>query len=107
MRQPPNRSVLPVADFNPDPQWPGGYFEVLEESGVPEKQHGFYAHWVRQLFNRYPERFRRPLGPQEIADWGLGNSIHIPHPWYAERHPWSPPLNSIRGTPNGIRGRYP
>ena len=42
---------------------------MLEEVGVPEKQHGFYAYWVRQLFNRYPERSRRSLGPQEIADF--------------------------------------
>lgn len=68
-QQPPNRRVLPVADFNPNPRWPGGYFEVLEEMGVPEKQHGFYAHWVRQLFNRYPNRSRRSLGPAEISDF--------------------------------------
>lgn len=42
---------------------------MLEEAGVPEKQHGFYAHWVRQLFNRYPDRSRRSLGPQEISDF--------------------------------------
>lgn len=41
--QPPNRSAEQVADFNPHPDWPrgGGCFEVLEEAGVPEKQHGF------------------------------------------------------------------
>jgi integron integrase len=69
MQQPPNRRVLPVADFNPNPRWPGGFFEVLEEVGVPDKQHGFYAHWVRQLFNRYPDRSRRSLGPSEISDF--------------------------------------
>jgi len=36
---------------------------------VPEKQHSFYAHWVRQLFNRYSDRSRRSLGPQEISDF--------------------------------------
>jgi hypothetical protein len=69
IQQPPKRSVLPVAAFNPNPQWPEGYLEVLGEVGVPEKQHGFYAHWVRQLFNRYPDRPRRSLGPQEVADF--------------------------------------
>jgi integron integrase len=68
-KQPPNRAQFPVAAFNPNPRWPGGYFEVLEEMGVPEKQHGFYAHWVRQLFNRYPDRSRRSLGPTEISDF--------------------------------------
>jgi len=53
-QQPPNRAHLPVAAFNPNPRWPGGYFEVLEEMGVPEKQHGFYAQWVRELFNDFP-----------------------------------------------------
>jgi integron integrase len=43
--------------------------EVLEEMGVPQRQHGFYAHWVRQFFNRYAGRRRRSLGPQEIADY--------------------------------------
>lgn len=69
MQQIPDRSVLAVAPLNLNPLWPGGYFEVLEEAGVPEKQHGFYAHWVRQLFNRYPDRSRRSLGPQEISDF--------------------------------------
>ena len=69
MQQIPNRAVLSIAPFNPNPKWPAGFFEVLEEAGVPEKQHGFYAHWVRQLFNRYPDRSRRSLGPQEIADF--------------------------------------
>jgi integrase len=60
---------MPVAPFNPNPEWPEGYFEVLKEAGVPKKQHSFYAHWVRQLFNRNPGRSRRSLGPQEIADF--------------------------------------
>jgi len=34
-----NREAAP---YNPDPKWPRGYFEVLEEAGVPEKQHSFY-----------------------------------------------------------------
>jgi len=69
MRQTKPRSVLPVAEFDPNPRWPTGYFEVLEEVGVPERERGFYAHWVRQFFNRFPGRKRRELGPQEIADF--------------------------------------
>lgn len=57
---------LPVAGYNRAPRWPGGYFEVLAEAGVPERQHSFYAHWVRQFFNRNPGRSRRSLGVREI-----------------------------------------
>ncbi|MDF3131285.1 integron integrase, partial [Kiritimatiellaeota bacterium B1221] len=64
-----SRATLPVAAYNPDPRWPQGYFEVLEEVGVPERERGFYAHWVRQFFNRFPGTRRRSLGPQEIADF--------------------------------------
>jgi integron integrase len=58
---------LPVAAYNPSPEWPRGYFEVLLEAGVAERQHSFYAHWVRQFFNRNPGRARRSLGVKEIA----------------------------------------
>jgi len=57
-----------VAPFNPDPKWPTGYFQVLEELGVEEARHPFYAHWVRQFFNRQKKRKRRrDLGRTEIA----------------------------------------
>ena len=36
-----------VAEYNPSPRWPQGYFQVLEEMGVEERRRGFYAHWVR------------------------------------------------------------
>jgi integron integrase len=58
---------LPVAAFNPNPKWPEGYFDVLAEAGVAERQHSFYAHWVRQFFNRNPGRSRRSLGVAEMA----------------------------------------
>jgi len=29
--------------FNPNPRWPKGYFEVLEEAGIPEREHSFFA----------------------------------------------------------------
>ena len=56
-----------VAPFNPNPRLPTGYFQVLEELGVEEPRHPFYAHWVRQLFNRQKKRKRRrDLGRGEI-----------------------------------------
>jgi len=58
---------LPVLVFNPNPKWPRGYFEVLLEAGVAERQHSFYAHWVRQFFNRNPGKARRSLGAREMA----------------------------------------
>ncbi len=56
----------PVAEFNPDPRWPTGYFQVLEELQVPEKARGFYAHWIRQFFNKQ-------LGSRRWRDLGLAD----------------------------------
>jgi hypothetical protein len=81
-----NRAALPVAPFNPNPEWPEGFFQVLEEAGVPEHHHPFYAHWVRQLFNRFPGRSRRSLGPQEIADFlDAVESDPDSQPWQQEQ----------------------
>ena len=56
-----------VAPFNPNPRWPTGYFQVLEELGVEEPRRPFYAHWVRQFFKRQQNRKRRrDLGRVEI-----------------------------------------
>ncbi|MBF0107390.1 MAG: hypothetical protein HQM16_18930 [Deltaproteobacteria bacterium] len=55
-----------VAPFDSEPRWPDGYFEVLAEGGIPEKERPFYAHWVRQFFQRYPGRARRSLGIREL-----------------------------------------
>jgi len=56
-----------VAAFNPNPVWPQGYFQVLEELHVPEKYRPFYAQWVRQFFNRELKgRRRRDLGEDDI-----------------------------------------
>lgn len=61
------RSRFPVAAFNPNPRWPKGYFEVLEELQVPLKYHSFYAQWVRLFFNRMlGDRKRSDLGWREI-----------------------------------------
>ena len=37
-----------VAPFNPNPRWPTGYFQVVEELGVEEQRYPFYAHCVRK-----------------------------------------------------------
>jgi|GEM_PF-4231544 len=55
-----------VAAFAPNPRWPQGYFQVLEELGVEERRRPFYTHWVRQFFNRYPGQRRRDLGQPEV-----------------------------------------
>ncbi|MDY6856667.1 MAG: integron integrase [Thermodesulfobacteriota bacterium] len=56
-----------VAPYNPNPRWPTGYFQVLEELGIEETRRRFYAHWVRQFFNRHQGRKRRrDLGRVEI-----------------------------------------
>jgi integron integrase len=58
----------PVAPFNPNPRWPNGYFEVLQELQIPEKQQTFYAQWVRLFFNRLlGNRRRSDLGWREIV----------------------------------------
>lgn len=44
----PAKRYQSIAPFNPDPQWPRGYFQVLEELGVASQRRPFYAHWVRQ-----------------------------------------------------------
>ncbi|MCD6525872.1 MAG: hypothetical protein J7K75_02630 [Desulfuromonas sp.] len=54
------------APFNPNPVWPKGYFEVLAEAEVPEKERPFFAHWVRQFFNCNPGKSRRSLGVAEL-----------------------------------------
>ena len=59
----------PVAPFDPAPRWPEGYFVVLSEAGIHAKQHPFFAHWVRQFFNRNPGRARRSLGVTEMQQF--------------------------------------
>jgi hypothetical protein len=41
-----------VKGFDANPNWPKGYFEVLEELRVLSKYQTFYAQWVRLFFNR-------------------------------------------------------
>ena len=56
----------PVRPFNPNPQWPAGYFQVLDGLGVEERVRSFYAHWVRRFFDSYRGRRRRDLGRTEV-----------------------------------------
>lgn len=58
-----------VAPFNPDPRWPEGYFQVLEELGVEERRRPFYAHWVRQFFKRHQGTRCRDLGRAAIESF--------------------------------------
>ena len=55
-----------VAPYNPNPNWPQGYYQVLEEAGIPENHQRFYAHWVRQFFSHNPGKRRRELRLKEI-----------------------------------------
>lgn len=55
--------------LNSEPRWPTGYFEVLAEAGIPEREHSFHAHWVRQFFNRNPGKARRSLGAGDVAQF--------------------------------------
>ena len=67
MREQKSGKSRKVAEYNPSPRWPQGYFQVLEEMGVEERRRGFYAHWVRQFFNRCKgRRRRRDLGRADI-----------------------------------------
>jgi hypothetical protein len=56
-----------VKGFDANPNWPKGYFEVLEELRVLSKYQTFYAQWVRLFFNRIlGKKRRRDLGAVEI-----------------------------------------
>ncbi len=39
-----------VAPYNPDPRWPKGYYQVLNELGIEPQYHSFYSHWIRQFY---------------------------------------------------------
>jgi integrase len=58
----PDKTKRHPAPYNPDPRWPGGYFQVLEELNIPKTRQPFYAHWVRLFFKRFLKRRRRDLG---------------------------------------------
>ena len=62
-----------VAPFNPNPRWPTGYFQVLEELGVEEPRRPFYAHWVRQFF----KRSKTENGGETWAEWKSRHSFKL------------------------------
>jgi len=65
-RQP--KTLIEVSEYNPNPQWPEGYFDVLEAVGVPRDSYLNYANQVRSFLARHPDKPRRLLGASEIAD---------------------------------------
>ena len=62
-----------MASFNPNPRWPAGYSEVLEELGIDRARCSFYAHWVRRFFNLHLQsgKRRRDLESSEIKEFLL------------------------------------
>jgi hypothetical protein len=40
----------PVASFNPNPKWPGGYVQVLRDQGIEEGNIPHFLRWVRGFF---------------------------------------------------------
>ena len=66
MRQRVQNRLISLAPYNPDPVWPDGYFDVLQEAGVHEDLFLIYANWVRNFFKHHPGRRRRSLGAKEI-----------------------------------------
>lgn len=62
-----NQNSKNIAQYNLNPKWPEGYFEVLAALEIPPKQHSFYAQWVRQFFSAELQgRRRRDLGLPDI-----------------------------------------
>ncbi len=67
MRQQTQKRLISVSAYNPNPQRPEGYFDVLHEAGVHRDFFQLYANWVRSFFAKNPGRARRSLGAKEIA----------------------------------------
>ena len=67
IRQRHRKRLIELAPYNPSPRWPEGYFEVLADAGVHERDFHVYADHVWALFSRHPGKQRRSLGLAEIA----------------------------------------
>ena len=67
MHQESRKRVISKIEFNPNPQWPHGYFDALEQAGVTKQCWLNYANHVRSFFAKYPNQPRRSLGCAEIA----------------------------------------
>ena len=59
----------PVAPFNPNPKWPGGYVQVLGDQGIEESNIPHFLRWVRGFFAGHRGRQRRDLGRKEIESY--------------------------------------
>ena len=66
MRQRVQNKLISLSPYNPNPVWPDGYFDLLQEAGVHEDLFMIYANWVRDLFKHNPGKTRRSLGADEI-----------------------------------------
>ena len=49
-RQP--KTLIEVSEYNSNPQWPEGFFDVLEAVGVPRDSYLNYANHVRSFLAR-------------------------------------------------------
>jgi len=49
----------PVAPFNPNPKWPGGYIQVLRDQGIEESNIPHFLRWVRGFFEGHRHECRR------------------------------------------------
>jgi len=75
----------PVASFNPDPRWPSGHFQALEELGAAQARRRFYAHWVRQFLIDMAiskgvllvEPRLTPSFPVELYYYGLNDCFYL------------------------------
>jgi integron integrase len=67
MQQTQSKTLIEVSPYNPNPQWPEGFFDVLEAVGIPRESYLNYANHVRLFLAKHPGKSRRSLGAPEIA----------------------------------------
>jgi len=52
-------TATPVAQYNPNPKWPGGYVQVLRDQGIEEGNIPHFLRWVRGFFAGHRHECRR------------------------------------------------
>jgi hypothetical protein len=62
-------TATPVAQYNPNPKWPGGYVQVLRDQGIEESNITHFLRWVRGFFAGHRGRPRRDLRSKEIESY--------------------------------------